>query len=274
MKLGVIIGLEDNIKEEFETLSRLGFESCQLRCWTPSLFTDENAELVKKYSKENNIEISALWCGWTGPSVWNFYDGPLTLGLVPAEFRFQRSIELKQGVDFAVKIGVRDVVTHAGFMPENPYSAEYPQVISILRDISAYCKDKGCRFVFETGQETPVTLRRAIEDIGTGNLGINLDPANLILYGKANPVDALEVFGNYVVGVHAKDAFYPTDGKNLGKEVPVGEGLVNFPRLISKLKALGYDGSITIEREITGEQQIKDIVKAKSLLEELINKED
>ena len=78
--------------------------------------------------------------------------------------------------------------------------------------------------------------------MGTDNLGINLDPANLILYGKGNPVDALDVFGKYVRDMHGKDGFYPTDGKNLGEEVPVGEGKVNFPALIAKLKELGYDG--------------------------------
>ena len=102
------------------------------------------------------------------------------------------------------------------------------------------------------------------------NLGINLDPANLILYGKANPVDSLDVFGEYVVDIHAKDGCYPTDGKNLGREVPIGEGSVNFPVFIQKLKKIGYDGTLIIEREITGEQQSKDILSAKKYLEALI----
>ena len=133
-----------------------------------------------------------------------------------------------------------------------------------------YVKANGQYFLFETGQETPVTLLRTIEDIGTDNLGINLDPANLILYGKANPVDALDVFGKYVRDVHAKDGLYPTDGKHLGRETPLGEGKVDFPRLIAKLREVGYDGSLTIEREISGEQQLKDILRGKALLEELI----
>ena len=82
------------------------------------------------------------------------------------------------------------------------------------------CKENGQNFLFETGQETPVTLKRAIQDIekavGKGNVGINLDPANLIMYGKANPVDALEVFGEYVMGIRRKNGKYPTDGHHLG----------------------------------------------------------
>ena len=124
--------------------------------------------------------------------------------------------------------------------------------------------------MFETGQETPVTLLRTIEEVGTGNLGVNLDPANFILYGKANPVDSLDIIGKYVRGVHAKHGKYPTNGRDLGKEYPLGEGDVNFPEFIKKLKKIGYKGALTIEREISGEKQIKDIMSAKKLLESLI----
>ena len=132
-------------------------------------------------------------------------------------------------------------------------------------------KANGQNFLFETGQETPVTLKRLIEDTGEDNLGINLDPANLIMYGKANPVDALDVFGKYVMGVHAKDGKYPTDGHNLGCETKIGEGKVDFPSLIKKLKEIGYDGALTIEREISGEEQIKDIKESITYLNNIIN---
>ena len=92
----------------------------------------------------------------------------------------------------------------------------------------------------------------------------------LILYGKGNPVDALDVFGSLVRGVHAKDGFYPTNGHELGEEVKVGTGKVNFPVFLRQLKAVGYDGSLTIEREISGEQQIKDILETKQYLTDLI----
>ena len=183
---------------------------------------------------------------------------------------FARIENLKQGSDFAKKLGVENVATHVGFLPETPNTEQYHSVVCAIRTVAQYCKDNGQYFLFETGQETPVTLRRTIEDVGTGNLGINLDPANLILYGKANPIDALDVFGEYVRDVHAKDGCYPADGKNLGKEKPLGEGKVNFPALVKKLKEIGYDGPLSIEREITGEKQKKDIIMAKTLLEKLI----
>jgi sugar phosphate isomerase/epimerase len=136
----------------------------------------------------------------------------------------------------------------------------YYGVIAILRYIVRACKQKGICFLFETGQETPVTLLRYIEELGADNVGINMDTANLILYGKANSADAISVFGKYVMDTHIKDGFYPTEGKNLGKEVKVGEGFANIPEVVKRLNEVGYTGNYIIEREIKGEQQTKDIV--------------
>ena len=232
--------------------------------------TDENAQIVNECKKKYDVEVSTFWCGWTGPAEWNFYEGPHTLGLVPVTYRYQRIKELKIGSDFAKKIGVKNIATHVGFLPESPNTTEYHSLVCSLREIASYVKGNDQYFLFETGQETPVTLRRTIEDIGTDNLGINLDPANLILYGKANPVDALDVFGEYVRDIHGKDGCYPTDGRNLGKETALGDGKVNYPAFVAKLKEIGYDGPITIEREIEGDEQTQDILKAKAILESLI----
>ena len=269
MRIGVCIILSKGVKESFKRMTDMGIYSCQLLCWDMSLYTDEMVELVKEAREEYGVEISALWAGWSGPIIWNFYDGPHTLGLVPPEYRASRLCELKRGSDFAEKLGVTDVITHVGYIPEVPTTTEYQSLIVALKDLAGYMKKKGQYFLFETGQETPTTLLRTIEEVGTGNLGINLDPANLILYGKANPVDALDVFGKYVRNVHGKDGKYPTDGRHTGKETRMGDGKVNYPAFIARLKEIGYDGCITIEREISGEDQIRDILYAKELLESL-----
>ena len=192
------------------------------------------------------------------------------MGIVPLEYRAIRCADLKRGSDYAKRLGVKQIASHMGYLYENPMCEDYPKLIEALRDVAEYCKANGQKLMFETGQETPVTLRRVIEDIGTDNLGINLDPANLILYGKGNPVDALDVFGKYVCDIHAKDGKYPTNGHDLGEETVVGHGKVNFPLFIERLKEIGYNGTLIIEREIWGEQQIKDINDTKIYLEELI----
>ncbi len=277
MKVGVIVelGKEKKVGESFAELREMGMQSCQIVCWDRDILHDD--DMVKEINdgvRRYGIHISAFWCGWEGRRVWDFYDGQLTLGLVPVDYRYERVKMLLEGIEFARKINVRDFVTHVGYMPENPYDPNYQEVLNACKEVVAACKKYGMNFLFETGQETPVTLKRAIQDIesslGKGNVGINLDPANLILYGKGNPVDALEVFGEYVLGVHGKDGRYPTDGHHLGEEVPVGQGKVNFPAFIAKLKEVGYQGDITIEREITGEEQKKDILMAKELLDSLI----
>ena len=232
--------------------------------------TDETAERMNKLLSELGMEITAFWCGWSGPAIWDFKSGPNTLGLVPVEYRFIRMKELVNGLDFAKKIGVSDVVTHAGFIPENPSSSEYLGLIEVIRFIANHAKDNGQNFLFETGQETPVTLLRTIEEIGRDNVFINLDTANLILYGKGNPVDALDVFGKYVKGLHCKDGRFPTNGRELGEEVPIGEGKANLRAVIQKLHALSYTGTLTIEREIEGAQQDVDILNARALLQSYI----
>lgn len=270
MKLGVMVHLSEKIREEFKNLRDMGFSGCQLACWDMKLYTDDMAEKVREAVKEFNVDITALWCGWSGPAAWNFQEGPVLLGLVPVTYRHARIQDLKMGSDFAKKIGVTDVITHVGFLPENPCTTEFHEVVCVIREVAEYCKKNDQYFLFETGQETPVTLRRTIEAVGTGNLGINLDPANLIMYGKANPVDSLEVFGEFVRNIHGKDGCYPTNGAELGVETPIGSGKVDYPAFVKKLQAIGYDGPITIEREISGEQQIKDIKDAKEFLENLM----
>ena len=276
MRVGVLIELfrDTDIDARFAELRSMGMESCQLVCWDREIMDRENADKVNAAAEYHKVDITAFWCGWEGPRVWDFYDGQLTLGLVPEAFRFERVKMLQEGIRFAAMIHVKDVATHVGYMPENPYDPNYAGVLVCLKELVKQCKENGQNFLFETGQETPVTLKRAIQDIekelGKGNVGINLDPANLVMYGKANPVDALEVFGEYVMGIHGKDGKYPTDGHMLGDEVPLGQGKVNYPAFVAKLKEIGYAGDITIEREISGEEQKKDTVMAKAVLDELL----
>ena len=269
-KIGVLIGYgpETDLDKELKKAIDMELESCQLCIWDESVYTDEHAARINEAVANNNLQISALWAGWAGPCEWNFVYGPSTIGLVPAAYRETRVATLKKAADFAEKIHVGNVVTHVGFIPENPDNADYFGTVGALRNLCGYMKRKNINFLFETGQETPVTMLRTIEAIGMDNVGINFDTANLILYGKANPVDALDVFGKYVKDTHIKDGFYPTGGMELGEECAVGQGKANFPAIIRKLADLGYTGSFTIEREISGDQQIKDIISARDQLKE------
>ena len=272
MKIGVCVQFDgiDGMAKKFENLKAEGFDNCQLISWKPELWIDDNLQIIKKLIEENDITISAFWCGWEGPSVWDFYDGQITLGLVPPEYRTMRIKNLCDGADFAHRLGVKNVVTHMGFIPENPNDPQFAPFCVAVRQVAEHLKKNEQNLLFETGQETPVTMLRCFEKVAMDNLGVNLDTANVILYGKANPVDALDVFGKYVMNIHAKDGLYPTNGHDLGSEVRIGDGKVDFKALFKKLHELHYDSYVTIEREIEGEKQIDDIRHAKKYLGDII----
>ncbi len=245
----------------------LGFPVCEV--YTDDLDL-ELADRLRRALNQYGVEATAVFSMAPGPMVWDFYQGPLTIGLVPREWRKKRIDHLKRASDYAQRAGIHAVETHCGFIPENPNDPLYKETVEAIRDLASYCRSNGQTFLYHAGQETPITLVRIIQDVGLDNQGVGLDTANPIMYDTGHPVDALDVYGQYLRAVNPKDGLYPTDPKKLGKEVPIGQGRVGFPRLIRRLKELGYTGALNIEREISGPQQIEDIKKAKVYLQQLI----
>jgi L-ribulose-5-phosphate 3-epimerase len=267
MRLGVFVGMQKDPAGTIARVHELGFPTCQV---SVREFIPEMAQKLKDAAAEKNIEITAISSLGPGKHVWDFYQGPLTIGLVPATTRRSRIDSLKNASDFAKLCGVSALHSHAGFIPENPNDPLFKETVEAIREVVQHCKENGQIFLYETGQESPVTLLRTITEVGLDNQFVCLDTANLILYGKGNPLDALDVIGKLVRALHAKDGLFPTDPKSLGQEVPIGKGKVDFPRLIERLKQLGYKDAITIEREISGSKQAEDIRRSKAYLEKLI----
>lgn len=267
LRLGLIIGVGKGPEVAISKVHDLGLPTAQIEL---DDFGPEMLSSLRKALDRYGVEATSLVVGGPGPEVYDFYQGPLTCGLVPRQYRAARLDRIKKASEFAHQCGIPAVQTHCGFIPENPNDVLYKEVVLAIREAASACKSHGQNFRCETGQETPITLIRAIKDVGLDNIGVNFDLANLILYGKGNPVDAIELFGPYVQGIHAKDGLFPTDPKELGKEVPIGQGKVDFPRIIQRLKELHYQGALTIEREISGPQQVEDVKSAKVFLEKLV----
>lgn len=271
LPLGVVVGLQEEPAESMEHVRQFQLPTCQVSSWNLDLCRPAIAIRLREAAKAADVAISTFWGGVPGRRVWDFVEGPATIGLVPPANRRVGVDALKRWSDFAAEVGgIPSITTHVGFLPVNPSDPDYLGTVAALQDVAAHCQQNGQQFWFETGQETPITLLRTIEDVGAENLGINLDPANLLMYGMANPVDALDVFGSYVRGLHAKDGEYPTNGRKLGSEKPLGEGRVGFPALLAKLRTLGFEGAVTIEREISGPRQAEDIRRAIALLMPLL----
>jgi sugar phosphate isomerase/epimerase len=270
-----LVNITENYKENIKTAKALGFDFGQICIWNMDFYTNENLKELKETLEKEEFRATDLWCGWRGPVVWSHPQKYSTLGLVPDYLRAVRMEDLRRGAKFAYDLGVSTVVTHTGFIPDDPY---HPTHIAIVNELKAFCKelkDRGQRFAFETGEELPTTLVQFIKSIGEDNIGINLDPANMLINGRGNSYDSLCMFAPYVRGFHAKDGVYPKNGDPKGKEVMVGLGEANFPKLIDKLVEIGYDGYLSIEREIAeGDTRNAEIVKTKKYLEKLIKKSE
>lgn len=265
--LGIITGIGNDPAAAMAKVHGLGMTTCQIQTgYLDASLIQQLGEATEKYG----ITITALGTDGPGPYIYNFYDGPLTLGVIPRTYRGLRVEKLKKYSDFAKQLNIPAIRIHAGFIPEDPNEHLYREAVETLHDVISHCKLNGQDFLYETGTETPITMLRAIQDIGLDNQGVNLDTANLILYDKANPVDALDILGPYVKNTHAKDGLYPTSTRDLGKEVEIPHGDVDFPEIIKRLKKLNYQGPITIEREISGPEQMASVKRERDYLIKLI----
>ena len=255
----------------FAPVAELGIKTVQLQNWDMEQYSDEMAEQIKRDAASTGIRIAAFLAGYSGEMIWNFRGGPATCGIVPRNQRARRVTELKLGADFAAAIGAPAVLTHCGFIPESPTDPLYGETLSAIWEVASYCRKLGLGFWFETGQETPVTLLRTIEDLQLPNLGVNFDTANFIMYASGNPADALELLGPYVRNLHVKDGNFPGNGTFLGQEAPIGSGRVDFPAVMRKLRDLNFSGEMIIEREIYGEEKIREIKRTVTFINDILD---
>lgn len=261
---GSLVRLKDanDAGAAFEKLKELGFSYCQL-VYKPNRYTESAAKTIQAAALKQRVRIVSLFAGYHDSYTnWDIYEDFKIAGINSKRYGKKRLAYIKSAATFAKSMGVEDVLIHAGFIANNPFSAEYKFMKKRLSQFARHCKDIGVNVLLETGGESPVTMLRMIEDIPFDNVYVNLDTANLIMYGFGNPVDAVRTLNKYIKSMHIKDGVPPTNPNVLGAETLIGKGFVDFKRVFAALDEIGYDGPKILEREISGDQQHRDLQAA------------
>jgi sugar phosphate isomerase/epimerase len=273
--IGVFASVDAGLGVKLEVAHDLGVPTIQLHAPHQATRTQANAEAFLKRLAGYGIKLSCVFGGFEGESYADIPTVARTVGLVPPATRAARTKELKEIADFAKLLGCGAVGLHIGFVPHDRSLPLYQEIVTVTRDVCDHCAKHGQSLHLETGQETADDLLAFIKDVERSNLGINFDPANMILYGTGEPIAALKKVGRYVESVHCKDGKWAKNpGKEWGQEVPLGAGDVGMENYLRALKEIGYDGPLTIEREIPQEpdRQKAEIGHAIKLLTELRKK--
>ncbi|HEY6991276.1 MAG TPA: sugar phosphate isomerase/epimerase family protein [Bryobacteraceae bacterium] len=273
LEIGLMFWARPDARETLRRVKSFGLRAGQLG-FPGDLPLEGAAERWDQALTAEHFTAIAAVCSYVGEDYADIPTVQKTVGLVPPGTRAERVGRTKAVSDVARSLGLESVACHIGFVPEDPKAALYAEIRDVARDLCDHCGNNGQSFTLETGQEPARVLLRFIEDVDRPNLRINFDPANMILYGTGDPIEALDVLAKRVLSVHCKDGNWPPRDQPLalGKEQPLGEGSVDFAKFLAKLKEIGYRGVLTIEREgVDEERQAADIRKAIALLKRLKN---
>ncbi len=270
--IGVFASVDAGLGVAWDVISQLKVPTIQLHAPSPEKRNQESAEAFRAQLSEMGVRCSAVFGGFEGESYADIPTVVRTVGLVPAETRQTRLNEMLEISNFASWLGCDTVALHLGFIPHDPQAEGYADIVDVTQQLCDHCAGHGQFLHLETGQETAEGLLEFIKQVDRNNLKINFDPANMILYGTGEPIEALRAVGEHVRSIHCKDGTWSDKpGETWGAEVPLGKGDVGMENYLRTLKEIGYDGPLTIEREIPQdpERQLAEIGQAIELLTKL-----
>ncbi len=270
--VGAFTSIDAGFGVQLDVVKELGIPTIQLHAPHGDQQTPAVAKAFTRRLGDLNLELTAVFGGFHGESYESIPIVAETVGLVPRQSRELRVREMRNVSDFARLLECNVIALHLGFIPHDAQDSDYHELVAVTRDLCQYAAGNDQSIHLETGQETAEALLQFIEDTGANNLFVNFDPANMILYGTGQPIKALRKLGGVVRSVHCKDARWSADpGRVWGIEVPLGEGEVNITEFLKTLAEIGYEGPLTIEREIPQqpEKQKQEIGHAFRLLEQL-----
>lgn len=275
--IGVIIdSFRCDLKEAVVKAAKLGANGIQVYAsrgeMAPENLSKEKRKEFLKLVKDNGLVISAL-CGDLGGG-----------GFTVPENNKMKIEKSKEIIEMAKELETDIVTTHIGVVPEDKNHDRYKIMQEACFALAEHADKLDAHFAIETGPETSATLKGFLDSLGSKGVGVNLDPANLVMVTGDDPVQAVNNLKEYIVHTHAKDGkqLYYLDPEivyGLKKdiiieedsfiEVPLGEGSVDFPKYLKALEDIGYKGFLTIEREV-GNNPAEDIGKAVNFLKNII----
>ncbi len=232
--------------------------------------TYKNPGAIIKAVEDGGLEVSAACVGFAGEDYSTIQRIAETGGYKPDADWEQRFAKTVAVADITRQLGVELLSVHVGFVSHDRLDPKYAMMVDRLKRVAGALGERGLTLAMETGQEKAESLVAFMEAVGAPNLAVNFDPANMILYGVGDPVEAVDILKGRIAHVHMKDANWsakPT--AEWGQEVVLGSGEADIPRVVSRLRSTGYRGALAIERE-AGDDRIADILEAKGLLESLL----
>ncbi len=257
------IGVTDLI----EKLLATGLRRVQLAL-DPLRETPAQWQGLPELFQQNQISMVSGMFGCVGEDYSTLESIRLTGGIAPDGTWEKNRANIQATRILAYQLGLKLVTFHAGFLPHDRKDRHYAKMLERLGFVADIFADANITVGLETGQETASILADILTDLNRPNVGVNFDPANMILYDKGDPIEALRILGPWIRQVHLKDAIRTTVPGAWGQEVPAGQGQVNWSAFFKTLADLGFAGPIVIERE-AGNQRVVDIGQARQMVEKL-----
>lgn len=244
--------------EQLAALAGMGVRCAQMGI-SGDFVLEGQAQAWKEAAEAAGFTLLTVTGAYAGEDYADIPTVERTVGFIPAATRAEREARTLAMVEFAAAAGIPVFACHVGFVPHDKTNADYIAVQAMVQRICDACAAHGMSFHLETGQEPADVLLSFLEDTKRENLAINFDPANMILYGTGDPIEAMEVLKGRIRSVHVKDGDWPDPAKpgTLGTEKPLGAGSVGMERYLAKLKQIGYTGPLVIEREGTDPERWK-----------------
>ncbi len=262
-------------RDEPAAIAALGVRCGQMGLAGDTPMTEASAEAWRAALDRHNLTVVTLFAAYDGERYDDIPTVQATVGFVPPatrEARVRRTLALS---DFAARLGVASVACHVGFIPADLSDPAHQRVLDDVRRVCDHCGALGQSFALETGQEPAAELLEFLHRASRPNLGINFDPANMILYGTGEPIAALRLLRPRLLSVHCKDGLWPDPAQPgaLGREVPLGEGAVGIPDFVAALRETGFTGPLNVERETEDRSaRYRDLASGVSLLRSLTNR--